>query len=309
MRRLDALGADDLDRRDQEVQHDPLGRPGERPLGELAQQLQVAIAGAVGARRDVGLRERVEHDGLGVDDHVDARQLAELLQLLVGEGRLGRAAAAEDVDLADPVALELVERVLGDVGGRQHLARAGEDARQVHRHVPVADHGRVLGGEVEAEAAEVRVGVVPAHELGGRVAAGQVLARDPHPPVGARAHRVDDRVVVRRQVGVGEVAPHLHVAVEAELGVGGDLVVDPGHRLDLLVVGRHPAAHQAEGRRQAVVHVDLDLEVLLRPAGARRRRSPRGPSRSPPRAGGAPACRGGSASSSSIIGARRERAA
>ena len=261
---LDPLGADDLDRRDEEVQHDPLGRPGERPLGELAQQLQVAITGAVGARRRrrpprAGRARRPRGPTITSTPGSSPSSFSSLLVKAAWAGPRRPRTWISRIRLPSNSWSACSAMSVG----RQQLARAGEDAREVHRHVPVADHGRVLGGEVEAEAAEVRVGVVPAHELGGRVAAGQVLARDPHPPVGARAHRVDDRVVVRRQVGVGEVAPHLNVPVEAELGVGGDLVVDPGHRLDLLVVRGHPAAHQAEGRRQAVVHVDLDLEVVL----------------------------------------------
>ena len=245
------------------MQDDPPGRVGRLAGGVLAQDLQVAVAGAVGGRGQVGLDLGPQLEGGRVDDHVDAGQLAQLLELLVGEGGLGRAAPAEHVDLADAARGELLEGVLGDVGARQQLGRAGQDAGQVHRHVAVADHHGLLGREVEAEVAEVGVGVVPAHELGGRVAAGQVLARDAHAPVGARPDGVDDRVVVGAQVRVGQVAAHLDVAVEAELGVVGDLVVDARDRLDLLVVGGDAAAHQAEGRRQAVVHVDLDHQVLL----------------------------------------------
>src|SRR5690606_34534969 len=144
---------------------------------------------------------------------------------------LGRPAPAEHVDVGDAAPGEGLEGVVGDVGAGQQLGRAGQDPGQVHRHVAVADHDGAPGRQVEVQVAVVRVGVVPADELGRRVAAGQVLARDPHPPVGAGADRVDDRVVVGGQVLVGEVPAHLDVAVEAELRVGGDLVVDPGHRL------------------------------------------------------------------------------
>ena len=245
------------------MKDDPPRRAAGRPGGVVAQDLEVAVAGAV--RR--GGQARLELGGQlevgGVDDHVDAWQLAELLELLVGEGGLGGPAPAQHVDLTDAALGQLREGVLGDVGGRQQLGRAGQDAGEVHRHVAVSDHGGTLGRQVEAEVAEVRVGVVPADELGGRVAAGQMLAGDAHAPVRARADGVDDRVVVGRQVRVGQVAAHLDVAVEAELGVAGDLVVDARHRLDLLVVGRHAAAHEAERRGQAVVHVDLDHQVLL----------------------------------------------
>ena len=218
----------------------------------------------------------VERDLGRVDHHVDPGQLPELAQLLGGEGGLGRPAAAEHHDLADAAGPELGQGVVGDVGPGQHLGGAGQDARQVHGHVAVAHHHRPRGGQAEGQAAVVGVGVVPAHELGGRVAPRQVLAGHAQAPVGARAHRVDDGVVVGRQVGVGHVAAELHVAVEAELRVGGDLVVDPGHRLDLLVVRGHPAAHQAEGRGQPVVHVHLDHERLaLQALGGVEARRPR----------------------------------
>ena len=196
--RLDPLAADDLHRRDEEVKDDPSRRAAGRPGGVVAQDLEVAVAGAV--RR--GGQARLELGGQlevgGVDDHVNAWQLAELLELLVGEGGLGGPAPAQHVDLTDAALGQLREGVLGDVGGRQQLCRAGQDAGEVHRHVAVSDHGGALGRQVEAEVAEVRVGVVPAHELGGRVAAGQMLAGDAHAPVRARADGVDDRVVVGR---------------------------------------------------------------------------------------------------------------
>ena len=254
--------ADDLDRRHQEVQEDPRRRAGGLALGVAAQDRQVALEGLVVAGVHVGLARRIQLHRGRVDDHVDPGELAELLDLLVGERGLGRAPAAEDVDVAHLALDQARQGVVGDVGGGQVLGRARQQARHVHRHVAVADHRRARGLQVEAHAPVVGVGVVPPDELGGRVAAGQVLARDPHAPVGAGAHRVDDAVVVGQHLVAHDVAPHLDVAEEAELGVRGDLVEDPRHRLDLLVVGRHAAAHEAEGRRQAVVDVDLHRQVL-----------------------------------------------
>jgi len=75
-----------------------------------------------------------------IDYHIDARQLAELADLLVGERRLSRTAPAEDVDGADAAGRQRLERIVGDVGFCQLLVRAGEDARHVHRDVPVAHH-------------------------------------------------------------------------------------------------------------------------------------------------------------------------
>ena len=60
-------------------------------------------------------------------------------------------------------------------------------------------------GQVEVVVGEVGVGVVPVDELGGRVRAGQVLARDPELAVGRRAVGGDDRVVALLELGDGDV--------------------------------------------------------------------------------------------------------
>ena len=81
-----------------------------------------------------------------------------------------------------------------------------EHPRHVDRDVAVADHDGALGGEVELVVHRVRVAVVPGDELRGGDAAGQVLAGDPEPAIARRAVRVDDRVVVREQLVVRDVA-------------------------------------------------------------------------------------------------------
>ena len=83
----------------------------------------------------------------------------------------------------------------------------------------------------------------------------QVFAGDAHAAIALGANGVDDRVVVGADVVVAEVGAEVNVAEEAEGGHGGDLVVDARHRLDLLVVGGHAVAHEAEGRGLAVVHI------------------------------------------------------
>ena len=241
--------------------------------------------------------ERVE-DQLGrVDDDVDARQLAELLQLLVGEGRLGRAAAAEHVDLADaarprarPARARRCRWPPAPRGCSPGCAPGPSPRCRCRPRRRVSDARSKLRLRKSGWALYQPTNSV-AEWLPGRCSRGIA-----HAPVGPRADRVDDRVVVGRQVGVGQVAAHLDVAVEAELGVGGDLVVDPGDRLDLLVVGRDPAAHQAEGRRQPVVHVDLDLQVvlLLEMLGGVEARRARADDGHPQR--GRPACRDSPAS-------------
>ena len=163
------------------------------------------------------------------------------------KARLRGPAAPEHHDLPDVRLGEHVERVVGDVGLGELVAREGEHARHVGGHVAVAHHDRALGGEVELELAVVGVAVVPGHELGGGPAAGKVLARNAHAPVGLGADGVDHGVVALGEVVVREVAAEFDVAVEAELGVLGGLLVDAADRLDVRVVGGHAARTRPHG--------------------------------------------------------------
>ena len=88
---------------------------------------------------------RWELDVGRVDDHVGVLHLTQLLDLRVGEGRLDGAAAAEHDDLADLLAVEQLDRVVGGVGLSQLVVGQGEHPRDVHRDVAVADHHRALG--------------------------------------------------------------------------------------------------------------------------------------------------------------------
>jgi hypothetical protein len=154
--------------------------------------------------------------------------------------------------------------VVGDVCLGQLLAGEGEHAGHVGGDVAVADHDRALAGEVELAVAVVGMAVVPGDELGGGEAPGQVLAGDAQAPVGLGADRVDDRVVARVQVLVGDLRAVLDVPVEAELGVRGGLLVDAADGFDVGVVGRDAAAHETPRGGQAVVDVDLDVQVGVR---------------------------------------------
>ena len=257
--------AEDLDGRDQEAQHDPAPPALRLEPGVAGQDLDVLARGRAGRLAlEPGAAERVDVHVAGVHEHVGVGHLAELEQLGVGERRLGRAAPAEHDDLLDGAAGEHVERVVGDVGLGQLVAGQREHAGDVGRDVAVAHHHRALAGEVEHAVAEVRVAVVPGHELGGGPAAGKVLAGNAHAAVGLGADRVDHRVVAGVQVGVGDVAAVLDVAVEAELGVRRGLLVDAADRLDVGVVGRDSAAHEPPGGGQAVVDVHLDVQVGMR---------------------------------------------
>ena len=170
---------------------------------------QVAADPAVGRGERSRFARAVEALGqleLGlVGGHLHAAKLAELAQLLGGELGLRRAAAADDVHLADLGRAQRRHHRLRDVGLLKVGRVAGQDAGHVHRDVANPDDGDRLG--VEGEGARVDVGVtaVPVDEVGRRVAAEQVLARDAEAAVAHRAGGVHDRVVGVKQVFPGHV--------------------------------------------------------------------------------------------------------
>ena len=171
------------------------------------------------------------------------------------------AAPPEEEDLAHLALAELLQRVGGHVGARQLGRRAQEDAGRVEGDVAVPHHRHPPDRQVEPRRAVVGVPVVPAHEDRRRRAAPDALPRDAEPAVGLVAGGVDDLVVVPAQLLHREVASEAHVAEEAEGGAGRRGGEDAGDGLDLLVVGRDAAAHEAVGRGQAVEHVDVDRLV------------------------------------------------
>ena len=96
---------------------------------------------------------------------------------------------------------------------------------------------------------------VPVHEVGGRVAARQVLARNAEPPIPHRPGRVDHRVVRRHQVVTGHVLAEVHPAGETDAGALQHLAQVLRDRLDRLVVGSDPVADQAIRGGETVDHV------------------------------------------------------
>ena len=123
--------------------------------------------------------------------------------------------------------------------------------------------------------AVVRVAVVPGHEVRGGPAARQVLPGDPQRLVGLGPGGVDHGRVVVHELGVRDVAADLHVAEEAAAALerlGVERRLQP---LDLLVVGRHPAAQQPPRRGQPLEQVDLGVAVGPQQAGGGER--PGGP--------------------------------
>ena len=169
-------------------------------LGVPAQHLDVLLDGL--ARRLEVLVGDVGEVGR-VDDHVHVGhrlEVAELAQLQRGEGGLQRAAAPDHHDLLDAARVQRLQRVVGDVGVGQHVGVADQDARDVERDVAVADHDGAPGRQVRRHLLEVRVGVVPADEVDGGDAAGQLLAGNAQRSVGLRADGVDRRRRSARRV-------------------------------------------------------------------------------------------------------------
>ncbi len=118
--------------------------------------------------------------------------------------------------LLDTAVVQRLQRVVGDVGGGQHVGVGDQDAGHVERDVAVADHHGPPGGEVGRHLLEVRVRVVPADEVDGGDAAGQILTGDVQRPVGLRADGVDHRVVALGQLVGLHVLADDDVAEEAE---------------------------------------------------------------------------------------------
>ena len=206
---------------------------------------------------------RVQLDLVGADGDVGVRQLAELPDLRVREGRLGRATSAEEVDLLDAAPGERLQRVIGDVGFGQLLGRAAQDPGHVHGDVAHADDGYPFLGEIELAVAIIGMAVVPGDELGGRVAVLQIFPGDAHAPIRLRPRGIDDLVIVVAQLVDSDVAAELHAPEEAKPRVRGDLVEGNRDVLDLLVVGRNAQAHEPIRGRQTVEHVHLDDDPVL----------------------------------------------
>ena len=139
-----------------------------------------------------------------------------------------------------------------------------QNARDVERHVAVANNNGPGARQVGRLLLKIRMRVVPADEVDGRDAAGQILAGNVQRAVGLRADGVDDGVVALGEFGRLDVFAHHHVAEKAEAGVFGDLFELFTDRLDLRVVGRDAGAHQPPRRRQHLQHVDDDADLLGR---------------------------------------------
>ena len=201
-----------------------------------------------------------------VDDHVDvaeALEVAEFAQLERGERSLQRSAPADDDHFLDPAVVQRLQRVIGDVGRGEHVGIGDQDARHVQRDVAVADDDGAPARNVGRHLLEVRVRVVPADEVDGGHAAGQVLAGNAQRPVGLRADGVDHRVVALGQLGGLHMVADHDVAEEPEPRIQRRLLELGADRLDLRMVRGDAGAHQAPRRRQHLQHVDAHVGVVV----------------------------------------------
>ncbi|HRP07353.1 MAG TPA: hypothetical protein PLL69_02600 [Gemmatimonadales bacterium] len=93
---------------------------------------------------------------------------------------------------------------------------------------------------------------------------GKILPGYVEVAVGAGTECVDYRVIVLAEFGGCDIAPYLDIADEAQQRVCCDPIEDPADRLDLRMIRRHPAAHQAVRSGQPVEQIHPALgEGLL----------------------------------------------
>mmetsp|Transcript_64103 Transcript_64103/g.202583 ORF Transcript_64103/g.202583 Transcript_64103/m.202583 type:complete len:464 (+) Transcript_64103:96-1487(+) len=282
LRALQAYGADagavgpwqDGSRRSEETQpDDALG--GRLALcevrGHLLEDVQRALLHAALGKFLLTGGITAEHELFGVDDgeHLvaDCQQLPELR---IREGCLHEAAPADEVHGPEAPRLPLAEprqRACVDVRGVQLPRRAEQEARDVQRHVALAQDHRSVARRGRLQLGVVRVAVVPLHEGGRAHDALEVLAGNAQHPLALGPGADHDGVVGRAQCPKRQVPAQLHIAEEAEGGQGGDLRKVLDHVLDLGVVRGDAEAHEAEGRREPLEHVHAQA-VLVRPGPA-----------------------------------------
>src|SRR5262245_66352858 len=90
-----------------------------------------------------------------------------------------------------------------------------------------------------------------------------MLTGDAKRAVALGSDRVDHRMVVAEQFLPIKVTADEDVAKESYARLRGDLLVDPGNRLDFLMIRRDAAAYQSKGSGEPIDEVDFDSGVLL----------------------------------------------
>src|SRR5439155_312816 len=214
-------------RRDEKTREQALALPRRGTACVLLQDLHFLGGGAVGRRLEGGPRHGIELDLLWPHDQIGVGQLPQLLDFGIREGRLGGAATPQQVDLADTAVAERLQRVVGDVGRRQLLGRATQDAHHVDGDVAHAHYHRAFRREVEDMITVVGVAVVPGDELRRRVTADQILAGNAHPTIGLGARRIEPHIVILpgcRTAAIQQIAAATPYAPASctVIGRGGD---------------------------------------------------------------------------------------
>ena len=241
---------------------DPARCAGGAALGRGAQEIEILLRLAV--IRELGGAGFVELEVARIDEEIDAREMADLLELGRRTFRLHRASPRQEVDVARPASAERRKRVVRNVGLRELLGIAHQDARDVDRDVADADHGGSLAVEIDRKVEEVGMAAVPGDESRRRKTVRAVLARNAEPAIALPADRQDDLVVVALEVGERDVAPELDVAEEADPRVERQSFEDAHDLLDLRMVGRDAVAHEPVRCRQPVDEIDRDRDLFLR---------------------------------------------
>ena len=106
--------------------------------------------------------------------------------------------------------------MVGDVGLSERVGLGYQDAGDVECDVAVADDNCPGAGQIGRYLLEVRMSVVPAHEVDRGDAAGQLFAGDVQRPVRLSTGRVDHCVVLLGQFGRADVLAHAYVAEKPE---------------------------------------------------------------------------------------------
>lgn len=240
-----AAGAFDLHRRDPETQMNPARRACPFARGERAQDLQVLLR--LGIVPQLLLAARVELELARIHDEIDALEMGELLELRRRPLRLHRAAAHEEVDVADTARPQAGERIVGDVRRRQVLRIPPQNPRHVDGDVAGADDRRDRAGKVDRQVEEIRVSAVPGDQRRRGMAPREILPRNPEPAVARTADGEGAGVVMRREIADREVPAQLDVAQEAHPRVERHALEHPHDLLDLGMVRGDSEAHQAIG--------------------------------------------------------------
>ena len=105
--------------------------------------------------------------------------------------------------------------------------------------------------------------IIPADKDRRRVAADEVFTRNTELPVGFRAGRKQDLVVVSQGIGQPDIFAKGHVSEKAKAGQIGKFFVLSNDRFNFLMIRCHAASDQPIGSWQAVKQVNPNSSIFL----------------------------------------------